>query len=438
MLQSVQTYIKRHNLLQPDDKVVVGLSGGADSVALIHVLKRLGYSCIAAHCNFHLRGAEALRDENFARQTAESLQIPFEKKDFDTLKHAASCRLSIEMAARELRYEWFETLRKAFMAQAIAVAHHQDDCVETVLLNLIRGSGIRGLRGIQPRNGFVIRPLLAVNRYEIIRWLAREGLTYQDDSSNFSDIHTRNFIRRQLLPLMEKINPSVRKAILRTSKYLSDAEAIYLSVIEQERGRLMHNERRISIRELLQSPAPQTILYELIKPYGFTRVLSEEIFDALGGNSGKFFDAPNTDYRILKDREFLLIIDKKEKDRTIYPVKINDRISHPICLQTEEQAIDPSFVISKNPHVVMFDRNKITQPLTLRTWRKGDWFIPFGMTGRQKLSDYFSDHKFSCIEKEKTWLLCCGNDILWIIGERTDNRFRIESSTKKVLIVSVF
>lgn len=438
MVQTVQRYIDKYNLLKRNDKIVVGLSGGADSVALIHVLKQLDYTCIAAHCNFHLRGEEADQDERFAQETAKSLHILYEKKDFDTIRYAESHHLSIEMAARQLRYQWFETLRKTYSAQAIAVAHHQDDSVETVLLNLIRGTGIRGLRGIKPKNGYVIRPLLAVNRAEIILWLEQQKLTYRSDSSNFSDIYTRNVIRRQLLPLMEKINPSVREAILRTSKHLSDTEVIYQHAIEQERSRLMYDERQISISELLKSPAPQTVLYELIRSYGFTRTLSQEIFHALRGESGKLFYAPDTDYHILKDRDFLIISDKKEKDETIYPVKINETLDCPIRLSTEEKAIDHTFVVDRKKHVATFDRDKINEPLTIRTWRKGDWFIPFGMRGKQKLSDYFSDHKFSRLQKENTWLLCCGNDILWIIGERTDNRYRVEASTKKILIATVF
>ncbi len=438
MLRTIRKYIEQHDLLQPDAPVIVGLSGGADSVALIHLLKRLNYRCIAVHCNFHLRGAEADRDEMFARQIAGSLQIPFEKKDFDTVGYAESHGMSIEMAARELRYRWFETLRTAYHAQAIAVAHHQDDSIETVLMNLIRGTGIGGLHGIRPKNGYIVRPLLAVNRSEIETWLTDQKLTYQQDSSNSSDAYTRNVIRRQLLPLMEKINPSVREAILRTSKHLSDVEVIYRSTIEKERARLLDDQERISISGLLKSEAPQTVLYELIKPYGFTRELIPAISSSLRRESGKTFSAPETDYQILKDREYLILYRKQPQDETIYPVEAGGILHIPINLRTEVRAVDSSFIINKHPHIATFDLDKLTFPLTLRTWRKGDWFVPFGMNGRQKLSDYFSDHKFSRLQKEQTWLLCSGEDIIWMVGERTDHRYRVETTTKNVLIATVF
>ncbi|MDO4703597.1 tRNA lysidine(34) synthetase TilS [Tannerella sp.] len=438
MLRAIRKYIEQYDLLQPAAPVIVGLSGGADSVALIHVLNRLNYRCVAAHCNFHLRGAEADRDETFARQIAESLQIPFEKKDFDTVGYAESHGVSIEMAARELRYQWFEMLRTAYHAQAIAVAHHQDDSIETVLMNLIRGTGIGGLHGIRPKNGFIVRPLMAVNRSRIEAWLEEEKLTFRQDSTNFSDAYTRNVIRRQLLPLMEKINPSVREAVLRTSKHLSDIELIYRSTIEKERARLLDDQERISISALLESAAPQTVLYELIKPYGFTRILSETVFNSLQGESGRTFSAPDAGYHILKDRNHLILYRTHERDNTIYPVEVEGILGTPINLRTEVCAIDSSFIINKHPHVATFDRDKLTLPLTLRTWRPGDSFVPFGMNGRQKLSDYFSDHKFNRLRKEQTWLLCSGEEIVWIVGERTDHRYRVETATKNVLIATVF
>ena len=438
MLRTIRKYIEQHNLLQPDVQIIVGLSGGADSVALIHVLNRLNYPCIAAHCNFHLRGAEADRDEAFARQIGESLQIPFEKKDFDTVGDANTHKISIEMAARELRYRWFETLRTTYHAQAIAVAHHQDDSIETVLMNLIRGTGIGGLHGIRPKNGYVVRPLMAVSRSTIEIWLEQQKITYRQDSTNLSDAYTRNVIRLRLLPLMEKINPSVRKAILRTSQHLSDVEMIYRSDIEKKRASLLDDRERISISRLLQSEAPPTVLYELIKPYGFTRELTQTIFNSLCGEPGKTFFAPETDYQILKDREHLILSQKHNRDETIYPVEVDGILHTPINLRTEVRAVDPSFIIHKHPCVATFDCDKLTLPLTLRTWRRGDWFIPFGMKGRQKLSDYFSDHKFSRLQKEQTWLLCSGENIVWIVGRRTDHRYRVGSTTKNVLIATVF
>ena len=228
MIHTIRLYIEKYRLLSEDRPVLVGLSGGADSVALLGVLVRLGYPCIALHCNFHLRGEESDRDEAFACEFAESLEVPFHKIDFDTISYAGEKHLSIEMAARELRYAWFEEMRERLGGQAIAVAHHRDDNVETVLMNLIRGTGIRGMSGIRPRNGFIVRPLLCVSREDILAWLADQGYAYMVDSTNLSDAYTRNFIRLNVLPLLEEINPSARNTIARSSIFLPQRLYIYM------------------------------------------------------------------------------------------------------------------------------------------------------------------------------------------------------------------
>lgn len=438
MIRKIHTYIENHTLLRPSDKIIVGLSGGADSVALLHILTRLNYACIAAHCNFHLRGEESDGDETFAKQEAENLHVPFYKKEFETEAYAGQYKLSIEMAARELRYRWFEELRKELGAQVIAIAHHQDDSVETFLLNLIRGTGIRGLAGIRPCNGNIVRPLLAVNRTEILQWLAKQNIGFRTDRTNLSDEYTRNFIRLRVLPLLKELNPSVDDAILRTSEHLSDVEKLYLAWIEDEREKMIGNQKHISISRLLQSPAPRSLLYELIKPYGFTRPVSDAVYASLQKQSGKIFDAPETDYRIVKDREYLLLTTQKEKNNQSYAVEATDLLTYPIHLKTHIENVDPSFEILKKKTIACFDYDTLTFPLTLRTWKEGDWFIPFGMQGRKKISDYFSDHKYNRIEKDHKWLLCNGADIIWIVGERIDERYRIKRTTKKALIAQFF
>ena len=438
MLRQVQTYIKKKNLLCLDEPVIVGISGGADSVALLHILVQLNYSCIAAHCNFHLRGDESDRDEVFARQMATSLHIPYYKKDFNTIGYAELKRISIEMAARELRYQWFEELRITHHAQAVAVAHHQDDSVETVLLNLIRGTGIRGLSGIRPKRDSLIRPFLETTRQEIVDWLNQQNIAYRTDSSNLSDEYTRNYIRLHILPMMETLNPSVKEAIARTAGHLSDSEAIYADYIEKERQQLMDDRQRISISGLMQSVAPQTILYELLNPFGFTRLLSESVYHALSGESGKIFYASSSGYQLVKDRDFLLLTTTQPKESTVYSIHANDSIETPIHLKTQTSDKSPDFRIEKNKLVATLDYDKLTFPLTLRTWREGDWFVPFGMKGRKKLSDYFSDHKFDRNRKDQTWLLCNGQDIIWIVGEQLDDRYKIDQSTIKLLTARLY
>ena len=262
MWRTVRSYIERNRLLSDDDRrpVLVGLSGGADSVALLSVLVRLGYACVALHCDFHLRGEESERDAAFARTFAESLGVPFYQTDFDTVAYAREHHLSIEMAARALRYAWFEELRERLGAQAIAVAHHRDDSVETVVMNLIRGTGIRGLTGIRPRNGFVVRPLLCVSRADIVAWLENQGIRYVTDSTNLSDAYTRNFIRLNVLPLLERINPSVREAIARSAEHLSAVASVYAYEIARAREEVIVSEGCLSIEALCRFPAPEAIL----------------------------------------------------------------------------------------------------------------------------------------------------------------------------------
>ena len=438
MWRTVRSYIERNRLLSDDDRrpVLVGLSGGADSVALLSVLVRLGYACVALHCDFHLRGEESERDAAFARTFAESLGVPFYQTDFDTVAYAREHHLSIEMAARALRYAWFEELRERLGAQAIAVAHHRDDSVETVVMNLIRGTGIRGLIGIRPRNGFVVRPLLCVSRADIVAWLENQGIRYVTDSTNLSDAYTRNFIRLNVLPLLERINPSVREAIARSAEHLSAVASVYAYEIARAREEVIVSEGCLSIEALCRFPAPEAILYELLKEYGFSRWVSAEVFDALRKESGKVFYSKT--HRLLKDRAYLWIVPlEREAEKTSFLLDPSREIyREPVGLTFRELPITPDFQIEKNRRFAYFDADKLRFPLTLRKWREGDWFVPFGMKGRQKLSDYFSDHKFSRIEKEKAWLLCSGDAIIWLIGERADNRFRIDSGTKRVLAVN--
>jgi len=437
MLSTVQAYIAQHQLLRPGALVIVGLSGGADSVALLHILTRLGYPCVAAHCNFHLRNDESDADADFAQQTTEALGLPFRRIDFDTADYARQNGVSTEMAARTLRYEWFDTLRRELGAEAIAVAHHRDDNVETVLLNLIRGTGLSGLCGMRPRNGHIVRPLLSVDRHQIVRWLADRHLPFCTDSSNASDVYRRNFVRLRLLPLMEQLNPSVRDAILRMAGHLTDVEAIYRNAIDSHRAHLIDADGRISIDALLRTPAPQAVLFELLTPYGFTSSQCADIARALSGESGRSFVAPGGRWHLLKDRLHLILYPAYEVSADAFTLTLGSELTAPIRLSLEERIVDEAFTISRSPHVATFDADRIALPLTLRRWRAGDSFVPFGMTGRKKLSDYFSDHKFSLLRKAAAWILCdASGRILWIVGHRTDNRFRITSKTRRALIVT--
>lgn len=431
----VERFIQSERLLSGEQPVLVGLSGGVDSVALLGVLVRLGYSCVALHCNFHLRGEESDRDEAFARQFALSLGVPFQQIDFDTEGYATHHHVSIEMAARALRYRWFEERKVALRAEAIAVAHHRDDSAETLLLNLLRGSGIRGLGGIHPRNGHVVRPLLSVNRSEIEEWVQAQGWSYVTDSTNLSDAYSRNFIRLRVLPLLEQLNPSARETIARSADHLSAAGQLYDYAVRQALSSSLCADHVLSIERLLCYPAPETLLYEWLRPYGFSRSVVGELFVALSGQSGKqFFSAT---HRLLKDRDCLYLAPlpaPRETTTFAVPTATGD-LGHPIRLSLRCLNYSPDFVFERDPRVAYFDLGKLPSSLTLRLPQTGDWFVPFGMRGRKKLSDYFSDQKMTRWEKERQWLLCAGESIIWVVGRRADNRFRLDGSSQKVLQV---
>jgi tRNA(Ile)-lysidine synthase len=431
-------------LLAREKPVIVGFSGGRDSVSLLYILNYLGFNCISAHCNFHLRGQESDRDETFCENFAKNLKIKFLKSDFDTVVHAKKQHLSIEMAARELRYAWFETIRKDFDAQAIAIAHHRDDHIETVLLHLIRGTGIRGLCGIRPRNGFIVRPLISVCRSEIDSFIKEQSLQFVKDTSNDSIEFKRNFIRHRLIPIMKELNPSVNKAIARTSEHITDVETIYLNAIETAKNELVtqtcDSEIYINIEKLQHQRAAKTILYEILRPYGFNRETAENIHIALNGISGKQFFASNSKYKLLKDRENLIIYNLEKTNIEEYKLTENkeDWENLPIRLSAEKISIDTTYKAEKNQMTGTFDYDKLHFPLVLRKWKQGDRFVPFGMRGKKKLSDYFIDNKISINDKEKIRVLCSGDDIIWVVGRRTDNRFLIDKTTKNVFIIKFF
>lgn len=419
--QRVIQYIEKENLFSTDNKILIALSGGADSVALLRILHTAGYQCEAAHCNFHLRGEESNRDEDFVRQLCRKYNIHLHTIDFDTTLYATEHHISIEMAARELRYNWFDNIKNESRADVIAVAHHQDDSVETMLLNLIRGTGITGLLGIRPKNGAIVRPLLCVNREEIISYLQSIGQDYVTDSTNLEDEYTRNKIRLNLLPLMQEINPSVKSNLMATSNYLNDVATLYNKCIEEAKTKIVTAEG-IRISSLIKEAVPEAILFEILHPLGFNSSQIKDIANSLHGQSGKQFRSK--EWRVVKDREFLLL----ENIRSV------DNKQPPFKLIKEELEYTPEFQIPREKEVACFDADKLDSEVYYRKWQIGDSFVPFGMKGKKKISDYLTDRKFSITQKERQWVLCCGERIAWLIGERTDNRFRIDETTKRIII----
>lgn len=441
MLEKVREFINKENLIQNNTKIIVGLSGGMDSMVLLDILTLLGYRCMAAHCNFHLRGEESTRDENFVKKWCKSIDIPYTSINFDTKQYAADRKISIEMAARELRYSWFETIRKHHQANYIAVAHHKDDSVETVLLNLIRGTGIKGLTGISPKNGHVIRPLLCISRSEVEDYISVRGIPYVTDSTNNEDLYLRNAIRLNVIPQLETLNPSVKDTIYKTSKNVKEAERIYSDTIEKTIKKVF-NDNKIDINELRKAASPLSVLFELLTPYNFTPSTIEDISESIDSISGKVFFSDNISdfdkkkYRLIKDRNFFILDTVKgiyNENESYLIEEGTTEINFPVQLKIRE--LISSDEIKYNRHFLYIDAEKVKYPFSLRRWKAGDWFIPFGMKGRKKLSDYFTDRKFNLRDKDDAWILTSGDDIMWIVGERNDDRFKITGNTKTIIAI---
>ena len=420
IIDKVKKYIQEEDLIASSHPVIlVGLSGGADSVALLRILMELGYQCIAAHCNFWLRDRESLRDEEFVTQLCKKLEVALYKIEFDTHSYAKEKAISIEMAARELRYNWFYELKKETQASSIAVAHHVDDNIETLLLNLIRGTGIKGLTGIPPKNQDIIRPLLCISRDEITDYLNTLQQDYVTDSTNLEAEYTRNKIRLNILPLFEEINPSVKNTLNETISRLRETEKIYRDSINKGIQRV-YIDGKIAIDKIRQERSPSTLLYEILYPLGFTPQQIESIHQSLYKQSGKQFFSEK--WKVLKDRNFL-ILEEKEKV-----------LSRPE-LEFHQLPLKSDYIIPKDKNTACLDADKLKPPLTVRKWQVGDTFIPFGMKGRKKISDYLTDRKFSLYEKDNIWVLCSGNQIAWVINERIDQRFSIDNTTKNIVVI---
>ena len=430
MRHKVERFIEEHKLLEPGKKVLVALSGGADSVALLVVLHRLGYNCEAIHCNFHLRGEESNRDEQFVNHLCERLGIALHTVHFDTKGYAKEKGISIEMAAREQRYAVFEEHRKTTGAQAIAVAHHRDDSAETLLLNLIRGTGIKGLRGIQPQNGHIVRPLLCVGRDEIIEYLKWRGEAYVTDSTNLTSDYTRNKIRLEIIPKLGEINPSILATLAATANRISEAEKVYNNAIE-EAVRRVRKENVISIAALEKEIAPTAILHAILSPLGFNGTQIEDIAQSAANEGSRQFHTAG--WSVIKDRERLIITPKT--DFVIQETELPNEG----CTETAQGTLSFATMafdgkIPKQRNIACLDIGKLHLPLTLRSIRSGDRFAPFGMRGTKLVSDYLTDRKKSIIEKQQQLVVTdATGEIVWLVDERPSARCCISEKTTDII-----
>lgn len=454
MYRRFRHFIAQEHLLTPGQQVLLAVSGGRDSVTLCHLMARYlaeEYAGDAAeplsaiaHCNFHLRPGDCDRDEQFVRRLAEHYGVPCHVAQCDTHSYASQHRLSIEEAARQLRYAFFEEIMTKHGYEVLATAHHRDDATETFFINLLRGTGIAGLHGIKVRSPFasehavdaskwLIRPLLCFGRDDINAYVQSEGLEYVEDYTNAEPTFLRNRIRLQLMPLLRDMEPAIDTVMSDNLARLAEAELLYNEAVDTHRKLLKPEEGgySIGIAALRATVAPATVLFELLRPYGFTATLCRQILDALDGQPGKQFLSPT--HRLIKDRSQLYVYPLRQEDDDYMIADTYDMEALPIPLRlTVETPQMPCPALP--PNEALFDMEKVKYPLTLRHWCKGDRFQPFGMRGSRKLSDFFKDLKLNLEQKRKVWLLCDDEGhVLWLVGLRASGYAAVTSTTSEVL-----
>ena len=435
MIKRFIKYISDNHLFNQTDTILVGVSGGVDSVVLLDLLDKAGFSVAIAHCNFRLRGFESDGDEKLVADLARIYDVPLFKTAFDTADYAQENKISIEMAARELRYQWFEMIRTTHHFDCIAVAHHRDDQLETFFLNLARGTGLTGLTGMHSTNGKIVRPLLFASREEIEKYRHENFLDFREDSSNQSTDYQRNKIRHNLLPVMDKLNPSFREGLIKTMGYLEDVSKIYDRSIRQTWERVAFrtgNDYLISIAELKMLDPLPTYLFEFLKPYGFNSLVVGDIVASLDGISGKQFISPT--HRLVRDRESLILTPlMPTNSKHFYLEEGMKELVFPVHLKITECQRKDKFKIPEAQSVACIDQDRVQFPLMIRKWQTGDYFKPLGMSGLKKISDFFIDSKLSLPEKENVWILANGEQVVWIIGRRLDDRYKITPTTQNIL-----
>ena len=437
MIDQFRSFIRDSHLIRKSDKILLTVSGGIDSVVMLDLFARTGYNCGIAHCNFGLRGDESDGDEDFVRQLAYQYDFKFFCKRFNTEEYSQEENISIQMAARKLRYDWFEKVRQSHTFNLIATAHNQDDVLETFFINLARGSGIRGLTGIKVLSGKIIRPLLFAPRSLIEAYVNEHSLSFREDSSNASEKYIRNKIRHKILPLFEEINPAFRNTLMETIQKLRATEAIFYDDINLKRKELISIEEdmiSISLDQLRDLPQRKTYLFEFLSEYHFTPKQILDIDDAINATSGKQFFS--TTSRLIKDRSKLIITPiGEEENRRYYIGEGTNHIYEPVHLEFILIEHTRNFHIPADSNIACLDFDLLTFPLLLRKWQNGDYFHPLGMKHRKKLSDFLVDQKLSIVEKENLWLLLNNEDIVWVINQRIDERYKITSRTRQVLMI---
>ena len=452
LLKNFIKYIKKQNLFNPKDKLLLAVSGGVDSVVLCELCKQAGYDFVMAHCNFQLRGAESEQDERFVRTLAEKYGVEIFVEKFDTTAIAAAEKKSIEETARDLRYAWFNKLigneqqlkgnnsspcnRLLPVANWILTAHHADDNIETVLMNFFRGTGIKGLHGILPKQNKITRPLLFANKKELNEFATDNKLEFVTDNTNAQNDFTRNYFRNELIPAVKKVFPEADENILKNIARLGEAEQLYNQAIDLHKYKLLGkkgNEIHIPVLKLLKTAPLSTVVYEIIKEYNFSSHQTEDVIALLKSDSGKYVQSAS--HRIIKNRKWLIISSNKTIEADNILIEEKDK---KIAFAAGELQIEkPStFNLQPSTSIAQFDSKEIKFPLLLRKYKQGDYFYPLGMQKKKKLSRFFIDQKLSLIQKENIWVIESNKKILWVVGMRIDDRFKITDKTKEVLQIS--
>lgn len=431
MLQQFKTHIDTNLPFLKESELLIAVSGGMDSVVLTHLCHQLKLNVSLAHCNFNLRGEESDDDEVFVNKLAETLNLEVFTQKFDTENYARNEKLSIQMAARELRYHWFDELAQQLNFDYILTAHHADDNLETFLINLSRGTGLEGLTGIPEINDNIVRPLLPFSRDDIKNHINSNALNFRDDSSNTSVKYLRNKLRHEVIPILKEINPQLLQNFSKTQSYLKASQDIIEDRVDDVSNtiidRITDQGVYYNIKHIKNLINPKAYLYALLSDYGFTEW--NDIYNLLEAQSGKYVQSNS--HRLIKDRSTLILTELKEGNIHEVIISGTDKsIETPIGTLMIEAVNDYK---EEHKHTIYVDADKLQFPLILRQWQEGDYFYPLGMRGKKKLSKYFKDEKFSLVDKENTWVICSNNNIIWILGMRMDERFKITDSTRNIL-----
>ena len=437
MIQKLLKYISNHGLFTNKDNILIAVSGGLDSVALLDLLFKTGFNISIAHCNFQLRGSESDADEEFVRSLGKKYNVKTFVKTCDAAEFAKTNKLSIQESARELRYKWFEDILTENKFDKLAIAHNSDDNLETFFINFSRGSGLGGLKGIPVKNAKIVRPLMFASRKQIEEYALENNIDFREDSSNKSDKYLRNNLRHNVIPTLKKVLANSDAEMQKSIDYLAQDRMLFEQMLEEKRKTILHKQGQqivIDKKALLNLKPLEVWMYYILKPFGFVRGLTDEITNAIEQNkSGKQFFSST--HRLVTDRDKLFLNPISEiSDSQEYEIKQGEnKIDKPIKLTFSIVENNADFKIEKKKDIAYFDFDKLNFPLVLRRWKKGDSFQPFGMKGHKLLSDYFIDEKLSLLQKENIWLLGSKKEIIWVVGMRTSDLFKLNPDSKKVL-----